>query len=699
MNASFSRRKQSGEITSGPVILHNEPLEDILSSLNVGIWEWDLQSGLITYSRLLSGMLGRPFSPSSAISFDTLLSFIHPSDLPGFRDSLDRCLKAEDKVFECEIRMQHKDGHWIWVLDRGKIVSRHTDGSPLTMVGVLHDVSKRKEAETERNRKQDFLELLLAITTDMTRAESFTAGLLLVLRHVCDATHWSYGEVWEVNSDRGFLELGPVWYSREASLRTYYEVSKKYHFPRGEGLPGRAWAVREAVWIRDVRQDDAFHRKAEAIRHGLCSGVAIPVLTDGEVSQVLVFFMFGEQDEDGDFISMISGVALHLGQLFSWKKAEERVRQLSEQYEKVFNGSQSSMFLVRVTGEGDFHYLQTNRAYSETSGYSQEEILGKTPFDLFGQEQGERIVAQYRRCIREGRPVNYQIELISHGRKHVVYAELTPVTENGQVRYLVGSSTDITEKEKLLTDLLIAKDKAESGDRLKTAFLNNMSHEIRTPLNGIIGFGELLTHSEPGSARQRHFLEKLQVSSQRLMDTIDKIVDASMILSGSLETHMSEVSLQDFLSGVFGKYREAGRNKGLDMQMDVREGLPGQSLFTDGSLLEKALGHLLDNAVKFTRQGTVRMTVYSRAEGEVSLRVEDTGCGMAEDYLNHAFDPFSQEDIAMSRGHEGNGLGLTVAKGIIENLGGSIRVVSTKGKGTCFLASLPWDSRSSGRSD
>ena len=368
------------------------------------------------------------------------------------------------------------------------------------------------------------------------------------------------------------------------------------------------------------------------------------------------------------------------------KRAMSELKKIAHEYEKVFEGTQSSMFLTEVCDDGSFRYVRTNRAYERTSGFSPLDTIGKTPQDLYGEEQGDIIVSNYRRCLEKGSTLSFEADILLRGNVHTVMAELTPVYEEGRARYIVGSSIDISDKKKIMDDLVEARNKAEASDHLKTAFLNNISHEIRTPLNGILGFGQLL--AQDASRQQKSHLHNMQISSQRLMDTINKITDISMILSGTLEVNEDRVMLPTLLQDLRERFHPLCQEEGLELLFDEGASLRNASFVSDGELLYKALSHLVDNAVKFTQEGKVVVRT-SLDKDRIQFSVEDTGIGIVGDYLKQLYQPFSQEVSGITRGYEGSGLGLSIAKGIVELLGGRMGVQSEKFHGTTFTVFLP----------
>lgn len=245
------------------------------------------------------------------------------------------------------------------------------------------------------------------------------------------------------------------------------------------------------------------------------------------------------------------------------------------------------------------------------------------------------------------------------------------------------------ERQNMLNDLIDAKNKAEESDRLKSAFINNISHEIRTPLTGIIGFGQMILDPDLDQVQKAECFDVVQRSTNRLIGTISDIMDISMIKAGSIRPKISDVLLNVFIQNLYGRMQRLCNQKNVVVSYDCPPESEGLVVSTDKELLEKILWQLLSNAEKFTSEGRISLG-YSRSAKNVEFYVKDSGRGIEAEYLDRVFDAFWQEDVSSTRGHEGSGLGLSIAKGFAEILGGSISIESEKEKGTTVRLSLSY---------
>lgn len=244
------------------------------------------------------------------------------------------------------------------------------------------------------------------------------------------------------------------------------------------------------------------------------------------------------------------------------------------------------------------------------------------------------------------------------------------------------------EKEKRAAELMIAKDKAEASDRLKTAFINNISHEIRTPLNGILGFAPFIVQPDTTIEEKDEYLEILNFSSNRLMNTITDIMDISLIISGNIKVRPQPIDISSLLTNVFKHFQEPCKKKNLGLKLHFPDNADHFILNTDEEMLRKAVSQLVDNSVKFTKEGNITLG-FELINNEIEIFVKDTGTGIEKDSQVRIFENFMQENVANTRGHEGSGLGLSIAKGMIQLLGGKIRLESTKNLGTTVFLTLP----------
>ena len=234
-----------------------------------------------------------------------------------------------------------------------------------------------------------------------------------------------------------------------------------------------------------------------------------------------------------------------------------------------------------------------------------------------------------------------------------------------------------------------AEQKAIDSDRLKTAFLQNISHEIRTPMNSIVGFSELLKDSNTTETEKTEYLEMISKSSNQLLNIVNEVLDISLIETGNISINKKRVSLNNLLDELYLSYKFLINT---DISFSVRKGLPDQQsiILTDVIKVRQVLNNLLDNAIKFTEKGYIRLG-YSLVNDDLEFCVEDTGIGIDELSQVRIFERFHKVEQDGLRLYEGVGLGLAICKGNIELLKGKIWMESEPGKGSIFFFTIPYD--------
>ncbi len=249
---------------------------------------------------------------------------------------------------------------------------------------------------------------------------------------------------------------------------------------------------------------------------------------------------------------------------------------------------------------------------------------------------------------------------------------------------------DVSERKAFEMALEKNRLAAESANQAKSDFLANMSHELRTPMNGIIGLSGLLTKMEIGE-KAEELARAVHSSSHALLKLLNDILDFSKIEAGEVTLETIAFDPRQMALQVVQLQRSVAEGKGLSLVCDIQQDLPAR-LIGDPSRLQQILNNLLNNAIKFTSRGSVRLVIEGKRQGEescvLSIRVEDTGIGIPEDKKESVFKKFTQADVSTARKYGGTGLGLSITRHLITMMGGSVVLESTEGKGTCFTVTL-----------
>jgi len=366
------------------------------------------------------------------------------------------------------------------------------------------------------------------------------------------------------------------------------------------------------------------------------------------------------------------------------KRAETQLKQLSVAIQ------QSPAATIITDPQGNIEYV--NPTFIRHSGYSLEEVQGKNPRILQSGLMPKAVYADLWKTILAGGV--WHGELHNRKKNGGLYWESAVISairnEDGDIASFVAVKEDITEKKKLWSELITAKEKAEESDRLKTAFLANMSHEIRTPMNGIIGLSEILKDPDLSREEQTMYIGLIDQSCQRLLFLINDIMDISHIEAGQASLQITETPVNMLLHDLFADFKPLAENKGLRLSC-VSDLSESESVIeTDSAKLKQALRKLVGNALKFTRAGSVEFG-YTKKGELLEFYVIDSGIGIPVEMKESIFERFRQVDTAVSRNYEGAGLGLSIARAHIEMLGGTIRVEPAEGRGSAFFFTLPYN--------
>jgi len=289
-------------------------------------------------------------------------------------------------------------------------------------------------------------------------------------------------------------------------------------------------------------------------------------------------------------------------------------------------------------------------------------------FYLFNVINGSEIINNYKNVLNA-----YRFELFT----------TATVTSLFLVLYKTAKIVEIRNKE-----LELALIKSEESDRLKTAFLNNINHEIRTPLNGIVGFTNLIVEQDLDNEKRIDYGKLIVSSSNQLLAVISNIIEFSEIKTGQVKLRNEPISIIELLDSLYLHYSSLAKEKNLLFKIDLAEISTDNQIITDKKCLMQILGNLLNNAFKFTNEGSVTVN-YEKKEDLATFYVKDTGPGIDRSAQKKIFEYFSKIENKDEKFYPGTGLGLSISKALVELLGGNIHVESDRGKGSVFSFTIP----------
>ena len=327
--------------------------------------------------------------------------------------------------------------------------------------------------------------------------------------------------------------------------------------------------------------------------------------------------------------------------------------------------------------------LEANQKAFDLYGYNQKELIGMDILHL-SQDRNKDIKVIFS-SVNNPEGILYET---NQRRKNgtIVPVEISAkLIKQGDEEVLLAIIRDNTERKKLELDLILAKDKAEEMDRLKTTFLANMSHELNTPMSGIIGFSELLL-SEMDNKNHREMAKIIHKSSKRLNETLNSILDLSKIESQKLQLKSNNFDLVTMIQECKYAFADAANKKGI--KFDALFEQPKILVHSDVNIIHKVLCNVIDNSIKYTEKGEVTVQLSETSE-QALIKVVDTGIGIPQENIDQIFEPFRQGSEGLNRRFEGMGLGLTITKKYVELLGGKLNIESTEGEGTKVTILIP----------
>jgi len=392
---------------------------------------------------------------------------------------------------------------------------------------------------------------------------------------------------------------------------------------------------------------------------------------------------FPYRDVQGD----ITGVVGISRDITESKAVQEQAKLLSLVASQTTNG----VIITDVYGKVEW----INEGFTRLTGYSLEEMRGKSPGELLqGPDADPDVIQIMTEAIKKREA--FEVELINYkkdGTPYWIHINCNPLRdEKGIIQGFMAIESDITEMMINREELIRAKHIAEKAQEAEKTFLTNISHEIRTPLNAIIGMTSLLKDTQH-TPEQLDYLQTLDHSSRFLLKLITDILDLAKIESGKIEVQQKEFDLKGCLRTIQQTFQIKAQHKPVKVLLNLDHELP-EYVKGDEVLFQQVLHNLMSNAEKFTYQGKIILScsLRHRTNDDIALNitVSDTGIGMSEKEQERIFEKFRQVGPANSLNQKGTGLGLAITREIVELLGGRITVDSEEGKGTTFSFYLPF---------
>lgn len=553
---------------------------------------------------------------------------------------------SKKKRTESEYRFVRPDGTIVWVIGQA-IPELNAENKIVGYIGTITDITDRKLAEVKANKAHQKMEAILDAIPDLL----FEVGI--------DTQIYNY------HSRRDELLVMPP----------DLFIGKKFH----EVLPPKAADLCQAAIN-------------EASEKGFSTGKQYSIeLPDGEHwFELSVAPMHENENYKAHFIMLSRDITEAKKSDFALQISEERSRGL-------LNNLDAGIIVLA----SDTSIIFCNHEASELMELDVNNITGKLQIDLnrsFLNEDGSKMTFEKHPVQLIGKskkPLkNYMVgfERKTNGENTWLLVSGFPIIdEKGEITEIVLCLVDFTERKLMETELIKAKELAESANKAKTDFLANMSHEIRTPLNGIIGFTHLLMESNL-KKKQAEYMNTVNESANLLMHIVNDVLDFSKIESGKLELNIQEVNLIKLSNHVIDLFRPQANKKNIELTLNIKNKVP-QYILADYVRLKQVLVNLLSNAVKFTSFGEIRLELSEMKDSgkefsTILFSVKDTGIGIKAGNNEKIFKSFMQEDNSTNRKYGGTGLGLTISNQLLSLMDSKLELVSQYGEGSDFFFTI-----------
>lgn len=384
---------------------------------------------------------------------------------------------------------------------------------------------------------------------------------------------------------------------------------------------------------------------------------------------------------------VLESISSNLGGTIHRISTENLLKESEEKYRLAFRTSPDAINITTTDGV----YLDVNEGFESMTGYSREEVIGVSSITL-----NLWAIPEDRNKLIDGLKKDGRVENLESVFRKKDGTFLTGLMSASLIRinnqmHTLSITRDITDRKKAEMELIAAKEKAEESNRLKTAFLANLSHELRTPMNGILGFAELLEDDLLTKEERHEYISLIGNSGQNLLDAITNIMDISKIDSQQIESKPKLFNVNQLLDELFAWFKSTKiktEKAHLKIELEKQTGNSECSISSDPEKIRHIFSLLLDNAAKFTCEGFIRFG-YSLTDQSIRFFVQDSGKGIAPEKQKFIFERFRQEDESLSRKYGGIGLGLAIAKGLVELMQGRIWVESGAGEGSLFCFEIP----------
>ncbi|MFZ6847903.1 PAS domain S-box protein [Undibacterium sp. RuRC25W] len=600
-------------------------LTNIIEGTNIGTWECHIPSGLTIFNERWAGMLGYTLAELSPTTVNTWLDLCHPEDVKISAELIELHFKGELPYFDLTSRMRHKDGSWVWIRDRGCVVSWDENGQPLVMSGSHQDVTQERIAEEKLAHAYELLEQSNAAARIGT---------------------WEYDLA---SKQINWSSITKQIHEVEADYQCNTELSLSFY----KGKENREYIhhLLTEAGTKGTRFDAEFKIVTAKKNERWVRVIGLPQVKDGEICGI-----YGTIQDVSD--SKTNAQAL-----------QDQAAHTQAIIDNVLDG------IITVNHLGFIDAF--NVAAANIFGYDKEELIGKHFTILLPRREDGGNTEFHLSADNISTMIGVAQEIEAKRKNGTIFPldlSVSAVKRQGRALY-IGLVRDITERKRL--------------ERIKNEFISTVSHELRTPLTSISGALGLILGGAIGSLPEnlKPLLNIASKNSQRLTFLINDLLDMEKLSAGKMHFDMQEYALAPLLNQAIDTNMIFGAER--QVKLHLHHPLPEVKILIDIQRFMQVISNLLSNAIKYSPVNETVDISASVQTKHVRIVVTDQGKGIPSEFRDRIFQKFAQADSSDTREKGGTGLGLAISRELIESMGGTIGFESTTTQGTRFYIELP----------
>jgi len=599
----------------------------------------DLEGNFLDANKATLDMFGYSEEDIPSLNF---LSLLEETDLPKAMNEINILLEKGSQKEKVEFKLRKKNGELVFVETMSSVIFQNE--MPVAIQGIARDITKRKKAEESYKKLNSAIRQSNEIVF-ITDKE----GIITYLNP-------QFSKVYGFSAEEVLGKVTP------RILKSGLLTSEESGY----------------LWKKILNKESVNGEYKNKCKDGTIidiEGTADPIL-----------------DENGEIIGFLG---IHRD-ISDRKRSEEDLILAKEKAEESEKELKYSQKIARIG-----YYIMDFKTGLWTSSPMLDEIFGIDKefvrdvsgwLSLVHQDFQTEMLEYFNTSIlKNHEQFDKQYKVTNSKAKHSSWVHGYGTLEfdaEGELSRMFGTIQDITLSKQIQSDLQRAKEKAEESDHLKSAFLANMSHEIRTPMNGILGFLSLLSNTDLTTDTRNKYISILNSSGERLLNTINDIIEISKIESGDVDTAYSEINIQKLVTFYYDFFLPETEVKNLEFNLLLPREHKMIKVKADKNKLDSVLINLIKNAIKCTEKGKIEFG-YEVIGDDLQFFVKDTGIGINKESIDVIFKRFTQSDISRTRAHEGSGIGLSICKAYVELMGGKIHVESEENKGSHFYFTIP----------